>query len=168
MAGHGGLATPTSIERGSTVTDRHRRLFAGALLVVATSVAACYSAAAPSAAPTSSAAPTTPAATTPAATATAFLIRTAPVQPQACMDALLGGKLSRNPGSGLAVTNGAEVIVVEWPFRYSAIEVEGRVMLRDETGKVVAREGDQITVGGGLGNQLWYACGPVTVTKAAG
>jgi hypothetical protein len=31
----------------------------------------------------------------------------------------------------------------------------------------VAREGDEITVGGGFGNGLWHACGGVTVTRAA-
>ena len=80
---------------------------------------------------------------------------------------LLGGKLTRNPGSGLGVTNGADATVVEWPFRYGAVEVDGRVALLDETGKIVAREGDEINVGGGFGNQFWHACGPVTVTKAA-
>ncbi|HEY8237866.1 MAG TPA: hypothetical protein VIF63_00375 [Candidatus Limnocylindrales bacterium] len=128
------------------------RLVAASLVVV--SVAACSTGAAPTATPALTAVP-------------AFAIRAAAAQPQACMDALLGGKLTRNPGSGLGVTNGNEATVVEWPFRYSAREAEGRVLLIDETGKVVAREGDEITVGGGFGNQFWHACGPVTVTKAA-
>jgi hypothetical protein len=122
------------------------------------SVGACSAGAGSSPTPAPTAAPTA---------APAFAIKTAPVQPQACMDALLGGKLTRNPGSGLGVTNGAESMVVEWPFRYSAIEVDGRVLLKDETGKIVAGEGDEINVGGGFGNQVWHACGPVTVTKAA-
>lgn len=84
------------------------------------------------------------------------------------MDALMGGKLARNAASGLGITTATgEATAVEWPFRYSAWLVDGRIVLHDETGKTVAREGDEINIGGGLGNQLWYACAPVTVTRAA-
>lgn len=127
-----------------------RRLLAGSLLVIA--VSACSPA-------------TTPA---PSATPAAFGLRTAPVQPQACMDALMGGRLTRHAQSGLGISaaDGTQT-AVEWPFRYSAWLVNGRIVLHDETGKEVAREGDEITVGGGLGNALWHACAPVTVTRAA-
>jgi hypothetical protein len=38
------------------------------------------------------------------------------------------------------------------------------VVLLDATGKVVAREGDRVAIGGGLGTEdVWYACGPVEV-----
>ena len=121
---------------------RTRRLVAGLLLVVA--VAACGSPAAPSPTPSLE-----------------FGIRTAPQQPDACMDALIGGTLARHPQSGLGIANEAEQTPVEWPFRYSARVVEGRVILFDETGKAVAAEGDEITVGGGFGNQFWHACAPV-------
>jgi hypothetical protein len=137
--------------------DRIRTLLAGGLLTVA--LAACSAGAAATA---------SPAASSPAATATAFPIRTAAQQPQACMDALLGGRLTKSVASGLSVTSadGAST-PVEWPFRYSAVEVAGRVQLLDETGRVVAREGDEINVGGGFGNNVWHACAPVTVTKPA-
>jgi hypothetical protein len=83
------------------------------------------------------------------------------------MDALLGGTLARSAQSGLGVTSAdGQATAVEWPFGWSASIELGRVALRDETGKVVAHEGDEITIGGGFGNQLWYACGPLTVTKA--
>ena len=130
---------------------RIRRLLAGSLIVIA--VAACS--------PAASATPAAP------ATIAQALIRTAPVQPDACMDALLGGTLARNAQSGLGVNNEGEQMAVEWPFRYSARLEGGRMALLDETGKVVAREGDEITVGGGFGNQFWHACAPVTVTRAA-
>lgn len=98
-----------------------------------------------------------------------FAIRTAAQQPQACMDALLGGKLMRNAMSGLGVTSAdGQANVVEWPFRYSARTNNGRIELLDETGAVVAREGDEITLGGGFGNQFWHACAPVAVSKAGG
>jgi hypothetical protein len=142
-----------TIEELDTVDARILRLLAGSLLiVVALAVAACSTAA--------SAAPTTPA-------VAPFPLRTAPVQPQACMDALIGGTLARNPASGLGIANADEATAVEWPFRYSARSELGRIVLVDETGKVVAREGDEITVGGGFGNQFWHACAPVTVTRAA-
>lgn len=129
-----------------------RRLMVVPLVIVA--VAACS--------------PAAPASPSPAATAQAFQLRTAAAKPQACMDALIGGKLARHARSGLGITavDGVQT-PVEWPFRYSAWLVDGRVVLHDETGKLVAREGDEITVGGGFGDLLWYACAPVTVTRAA-
>ena len=129
-----------------------RRLLAGALIVVAVAVAAC-----------SPAASATPGAL---ATAAQALIRTAAFQPDACMDALLGGTLVKHAQSGLGVGSEGELTAVEWPFRYSASLEGGRLVLLDETGKVVAREGDEINVGGGFGNQFWHACAPVTVTRA--
>lgn len=129
-----------------------RRLIVGSLLVIV--VTACS--------PTASATPGAQ------ATAQAVGLRTAAVQPQACMDALIGGKLAEHAQSGLGITSAdGQQTAVEWPFRYSAWLVDGRIVLHDETGKLVAREGDEITVGGGFGNQLWYACAPVTVTPAA-
>lgn len=130
----------------SPMHTRARRLGAGALLVVAIAVTGC-----------------TPAATLPpgASAVEAFGIRTAPVEPQACMDALLGGTLVRHVQSGLGVSSEGALTAVEWPFRYSARLVDGRVVLFDETGRAVAAEGDEITVGGGFGNQFWHACAPV-------
>lgn len=130
---------------------RIRRLLAGSLIIIA--VGACS--------PAASATAGAP------ATAAQALIRSAPVQPDACMEALLGGTLARNAQSGLGVNGEGEQMAVEWPFRYSARLEGGRMALLDETGRVVAREGDEITVGGGFGNQFWHACGPVTVTRAA-
>jgi hypothetical protein len=53
-------------------------------------------------------------------------------------------------------------VVVEWPFRYSAREENGRVALLDETGTVVALEGEMVQMGGGMGQQnIWFTCGPV-------
>ena len=105
----------------------------------------------------------------PVATTLEFTIRTPANEPQACMDALMGGTIVRTPASGLGLQSaGAPVTAVEWPFGYTAAEANGRVSLLDETGKVVAREGDEITIGGGMGNLVWYACGPVTVTKPFG
>jgi hypothetical protein len=95
------------------------------------------------------------------------LIKVAPAASQACMDALLGGVLAVNNQSGLGVDTDGEKMPVEWPFGYSARMESGRIALLDEAGKVVARVGDEITVGGGFGNQFWHACGGVTVTRPA-
>ena len=133
-----------------------RRLIAGMLLSVA--IAACVGS--PAASPTGPAASGAP-------TSGTFGILTAAVEPDACMDALMGGTLAKHPQSGLGITSADGTrSPVEWPFRYSARVEFGRVILLDETGRVVAREGDEITVGGGFGNQFWHACAPVTVTRA--
>jgi hypothetical protein len=98
----------------------------------------------------------------------AVAIRTAPAVAQACMDALAGGTLAANNESGLGITSAdGDAMAVEWPFGYTARNNLGRIELLDETGTVVARVGDEITVGGGFGNQFWHACGPVAVTRPA-
>ena len=90
------------------------------------------------------------------------LIKVPAAEPQACMDALLSGTLAVNNQTGLGVENGGEKMAVEWPFGYTARMELGVIVLVDETGKSVAKVGDEISVGGGFGNQLWHACGPVT------
>lgn len=91
-------------------------------------------------------------------------IKTAPVIAQACMDALLGGRLVVNNQSGLGVASAdGQVTAVEWPFGYTARSSLGTIELVNETGLVVARVGDEVQVGGGFGNQFWHACGGVSV-----
>ena len=93
-------------------------------------------------------------------------LKTAPAPPQACMEALTSGTLARNDQSGLGiVSSDGTVTPVEWPFGYSARNELGRLVLVDETGKAVAREGDEISMGGGFGTQFWHTCGPVSVTR---
>jgi hypothetical protein len=129
-----------------------------AAILIAVSVVGCSPAGAATTAPTSAALAVAP-----------FLIRTPAVNPQACMDALMTGKLVQHPMSGLGVSSpNDQPMAVEWPFRYSARIVDGRVELLDETGKVVAREGDQVSMGGGFGNLIWHACGPVSIAQPEG
>jgi hypothetical protein len=108
------------------------------------------------------------AASPPGATSEAFLIRRANAPAQACMDALLSGTLVRHPASGLGVDGGGQRYAVEWPFGWSARIETGRVVLVDDKGALIAREGDKVEMGGGLGNAIWYTCGDVQVTEAAG
>jgi len=135
-----------------------------AFLVIAAVAAGCSGAAGPSPSPTVAPSPTPNAA--------AFAIRTAAAPPQACMDALISGRLVQHPASGLGIgIAGSPALPVEWPFNWSARVEAGRVVLLDDTGKIAAREGDEVQMGGGQGalpglNAIWFTCGPVTVTKA--
>lgn len=103
--------------------------------------------------------------------ATAFSIRTPAQEPQACMEALMQGRLVRQAQTGLGIGDQSGLVYpVEWPFRFTARLEGARVVLVDNRGAVVAREGDQISVGGGMGpgpgpNAVWFACGPVQVTQ---
>ena len=134
------------------------------LVAAATIFAACSGAASPS---------PTPEPTPSAAIGEAFAIRTAAAPPQACMDALVSGKLVQHPASGLGIgIVGSPALAVEWPFGWTARVQVGRVVLLDETGKVVAREGDDVQMGGGQGalpglNAIWFTCGGLEVTRPA-
>ncbi len=144
------------------------RLATVALLAVA-AVASTACSAAPAA--TASPSAPTPSVTSPVAlpaATPAIVITTARVANAICMDALMTGRLARDARTGLGVTAGdGQQTAVEWPFGYSARNEGGRLALVDETGKVVAREGDQIQVGGGFGNVMWHACGPVSLAPGS-
>lgn len=104
---------------------------------------------------------------------TPVAIRTPARQPDGCMQALMHGTLTKHEATGLGIADRNGVVLpVEWPFGYSARMEVSKIVLVDEKGFVVAREGDFIQVGGGMGtgpapNAVWFACGPVTVTRAA-
>jgi hypothetical protein len=92
------------------------------------------------------------------------LLRTAQAPAQVCDAALMFGTLTEHPQSGLGITStDGQATPVEWPFGYTAREDLGRLALVDETGRVVAHAGDDVTVGGGFGTQFWHACGPVSI-----
>ncbi len=81
--------------------------------------------------------------------------------PQPCMAALLQGVLVadarwvvgvRDPGSD-AVRH------VIWPFGFAVRREGDGVALLDQAGRVVARTGDKVKIGGGFdGDQTWLAC----------
>lgn len=101
-------------------------------------------------------------------------IRTAAAPAQACDAALLAGSLVRQPQTGLGIAQSdVEISAVEWPFGYTARTEGGLVVLLDETGKVVAREHDRVSVSGGSGSgpggiSMWFACGDVSVVSNEG
>jgi hypothetical protein len=100
-------------------------------------------------------------------------LRTREKPDEVCLMALGHGILVRNADSGLAMTQAnGEVMPVQWPFGYSARVALGRVVLLDEAGAVLAREGDGIKMGGGyldeFGDPFFWSCGDVTVIQPAG
>jgi len=95
---------------------------------------------------------------------TGLSLRTAQAPAQVCEEAVIFGRLTEHPQSGLGITTAeGKAMPVEWPFGYTAREDLGRLALVDETGRAVAHTGDDITVGGGFGTQFWHACGPVSI-----
>lgn len=101
-----------------------------------------------------------------------LVLRTAAAPATACDAALTSGRLVSSRESGLALTpaDGGPNIVVTWPFGYSADGFVGNLELRDETGRTLAREGDFVQVGGGMGgDDVWVACaGSISVIPAPG
>jgi hypothetical protein len=96
-------------------------------------------------------------------------LRTAPAAVNVCDDALGSGRLVANAQTGLAFSDatGATMPIL-WPFGYSARREGSGIALLDETGKVLAHEGDFVQAGGGTGNEgLFAVCaGSVKVVPA--
>ena len=105
-------------------------------------------------------------------TAGAIALRTQPPQPAgtatACMAALLSGTLVRDGVAGLRVRDeqGHSHQVI-WPNGFSARDDGGRLAVIDQSGTVVAHEGDRVSIGGGEidGAGTWLAC-PGTLVVA--
>ena len=98
-------------------------------------------------------------------------LRTAPAPVEVCDLALTSGRLVSSAQSGLALVDSTgHVTEVLWPFGYAARRGLSGGELVDEKGAAVAREGDLVEMGGGLGaNDVWGACpGTVTVVPAQG
>ena len=86
-----------------------------------------------------------------------------PAGNNACMAALLTGTLVIDARWGLAVAPAdAPVMKVVWPNGYVGRHLDGVTELLDGHGRVVARAGDRVEVGGGIGaadDPTWFACG---------
>jgi hypothetical protein len=80
---------------------------------------------------------------------------------EVCMAALLEGTLVRDERTGLGVAvAGSGVVPVRWPKGWTAVGTTP-VMLVDADGGVVARVGDRVAMGGGMGPdpvETWVAC----------
>ena len=93
-------------------------------------------------------------------------LRVAQQPASACMDALAIGTLVASNKSGLALqAPDGTLSEMLWPFGYSARRDAMGLALLDNTGKVVAREGDDVQMGGGSdGNGIFEVCaGSVSV-----
>lgn len=80
----------------------------------------------------------------------------------ACMAARVEGELIAHPVSGLGlILADGQLLEVQWAPGYAAVDQ----VLRDAAGRIVARPGDRIEIGGGQKGP-WIAC-PGTVKVLA-
>lgn len=82
--------------------------------------------------------------------------------PPPCPASLLVGTLVAHDTWGIAVETDtdSEVQMAWWPHGWSARRDGDGLELLDEDGQVVAREGDQVEIGGGeRPDGSWWACG---------
>ena len=88
--------------------------------------------------------------------------------PSACPAALLEGTLVRDDAVGLAVQGDPlfPPSVVVWPHGGVARDVDGVRELLDAGGRVVGREGDRFSAGGGFHppDDWFYPCGDIEIT----
>jgi hypothetical protein len=93
----------------------------------------------------------------------------APGTPAACATALLQGTLVSNAAFGVALQDAeGHVHKIVWPFGYSARATSAGVVVLNDRGLVVAREGDRVGLGGGeIGNDgTWLACSGIQPTRS--
>lgn len=74
-------------------------------------------------------------------------IRTRSQPDDVCLQARVGGILFADPTYGLAFENRGAI----WPFGFSARRESGVIVLLDQEGRAIAREGDNIEAAGGNG-----------------
>jgi hypothetical protein len=72
----------------------------------------------------------------------------------------VGGFLAADDRTGMGIRMGADVLPVIWPFGWSARrDLLGPLILVDRDGRDVAREGDQVALGGGFDrDDVLHAC----------
>ncbi|MEX2546552.1 MAG: hypothetical protein WD830_02035 [Chloroflexota bacterium] len=101
-------------------------------------------------------------ASTPSATPETISLSTQPPpQSEGCDQALGHGRLVPDPRSGLAIAGSdGTAQPVMWPFGFSAVlDDASRIVLLNENGQPIAREGDTVEFGGGLGlNNFFWVC----------
>lgn len=102
----------------------------------------------------------------PAASAGAetVILLTGQLEPLGCPAALIEGQLIQDASAGSAVMVGSTSMRIRWPVGYSGRRAAGEVEILDQQGRVVARTGTRIRLGGGeMEPGVWLACpDPVT------
>ena len=84
--------------------------------------------------------------------------------PAACPAALLEGELVADDEFGFVVAHAdGFTSAVTWPHGYVARDAARRELL-DDSGRVVAREGDLVALGGGSAGPGFIVCGQLDVT----
>jgi hypothetical protein len=87
--------------------------------------------------------------------------------PAECPGALLEGELIRDDASGFLVRHAEGFVTpIVWPAGYTVRDADARELL-DPSGAVVAREGDEVALGGGFteGDTAFIVCGPFEVIR---
>jgi hypothetical protein len=78
-----------------------------------------------------------------------------------CPAARIDGVLLVDGGAGTAIVSGGERYGVVWPYGFSGHRSGDVVEVLDGSGRVVARTGETVALGGGiLGEGRWFTCGP--------
>ena len=79
---------------------------------------------------------------------------------EGCFGALIEGGLVAHDGRLDIQSSGDDVLVaIRWPDRYVVRRDAGRLAVFDAGGRALAREGDQIRLGGGESAGAWIVCG---------
>jgi hypothetical protein len=85
-----------------------------------------------------------------------------------CPTALLSGELVAKDGELAVSTGNGDVRMVKWPLEYGVRTDDGTLVLTRFMVSVVAREGDQVALGGGMiDDKRFGVCGQVDVRRAA-
>jgi hypothetical protein len=90
-----------------------------------------------------------------------------PGTPPACPAALITGRLVADARWGIALDDPAGFVrEVIWPHGYTARR-DARLVVLNESGQIVAGEGDLLAIGGGEVNSdgAWLACGGISVIQ---
>lgn len=82
-----------------------------------------------------------------------------PGQEVGCMEALLTGTLAADPNdpSGVWLVAGGERFELGWPYEFG-VRFEPEGVLVAPGGEVVAREGDEVSLGGGGVDDVFWVC----------
>ena len=78
-----------------------------------------------------------------------------------CMTALAEGTLVPKRGTLDLQSTTGQTLAISWESGYTVRQDGGVLVVIDPLGKIVARQGDFVRVGGGFGNGVFHACGGI-------